>query len=154
MNKNHEDVLEKLENEIITRSKSYTYHKEYARAMAKKDIEIERMKEYVSDARKEKIQNRKLKEENEKFKEKIKELEFELGGARDEVDRGDEIIGDKNEEIEELKNQHKLEIEKYYKVVSDAIDKIKEKDKEIDDLSAQIDFLNEYHEEDSFCSKP
>ena len=63
MNKNHEDVLEKLENEIITRSKSYSYHKEYARAMAKKDIEIERMKEYVSDARKEKIQNRKLKEE-------------------------------------------------------------------------------------------
>ena len=68
MNKNHEEILEKLENEIITRSKSYSYHREYARAMAKKDIEIERMKEYVSDARKEKIQNRRMKEEIDKLK--------------------------------------------------------------------------------------
>ena len=113
MNKNHEEILEKLENEIITRSKSYSYHREYARAMAKKDIEIERMKEYVSDARKEKIQNRKMKEEIEELKKERDELKrvnkiIRAGAKTELMEYGMEkgrMIYDHNLEIDELKKE-------------------------------------------------
>jgi len=154
--------------------------------MAKKDIEIERMKEYVSDARKEKIQNRKLKEELRIYKmtaDEFADVFVKVGELVENTNLpriGEQLVIEfrkLKEEIAELKrvnkiiragaktelmeygmekgrmiDEHKLEIEKYYKVVSDAVDKIAEKDKEIEELSAQIDFLNEYHEEDKACS--
>ena len=133
--KNHEEALEKMENEIITRSKSYTLEgcrlRQTARLMAKKDIEIERLKEYQQDGRKEKMENRKLRKEIEDLKHDNEKLTMDS----DDDEKWYKAFCKVKEEIEDLKHDNeKLTISG--KMMSSGWSKAKE---EIDDLEEKIE---------------
>ena len=133
--KNHEITLEKLENEVMTRSKSYQYHREIAKEMAEKDIEIERLKEFVSDARREKYENRKLNKIVEAYRKEMSEIEKIHPEIEDIVD----VVG----AIKKLKEE--------LVVASDSCNANIEGWEEIEELKVKADKWDEYP--DHFKSK-